>query len=144
MAWHISSEISCTVLSQAGDWRIWCLIQFMFIAQIYWMYFEKDFLKSNTSVHLCVLVWFQDNSAMENVPAVPSWRALHQLRVGGHGSEIHHRSHLQWLHLRLWVWHFYSSFPGNPEPLTSHNPTSFAFLSISQHYKHALDLLISS
>lgn len=59
-------------------------------------------LSVKCQVFACVCVYvLQDNSAMESVSPVPSRDASHQLRPGGHGPQVHHRPHLQRLHLSL-------------------------------------------
>lgn len=54
----------------------------------------------------------KDHSAMEDISSGSPRVSPNQLGPGGHGPEVHHRPHLQWLHFCLWVWHFHQALPG--------------------------------
>lgn len=64
---------------------------------------------SSSNVCFCVL---QNHCALEGIPSVSPWVSSHQLWAGGYGPKVHHRSNLQWLHLRLWVWHIHQALSG--------------------------------
>lgn len=54
----------------------------------------------------------QDNSPLEELSTGSTWSASHQFWAGGHGSEIHYWSDLQWLYFSFWIWHLYPTLSG--------------------------------
>lgn len=71
----------------------------------------------------------QDHCALEDVSSVTPWVSSHQLWAGGHGSQVHHRPHLQRLHLCLWVWYLHEAFSGSDQ-IQTHTHTYSAPLLI--------------
>ena len=58
---------------------------------------------------------FQDDSAVEALPADAFGGAPDRDGAGGDGAQVHHRPHLQRLHLKLRVRRIHQTLPGRKE-----------------------------
>jgi len=53
---------------------------------------------------LSVVVFYKDGGTMETVSASSFWSAQHRVSTWSDGTQIHHRSDVQRLHLNFWIW----------------------------------------
>ena len=69
-------------------------------------------MQQNNAICIWNYFWFQNHSSVEGFSQNSQRGSSNRGWPRGHGPQDNNRPHLQWIHLKLWVWRFHQAFSG--------------------------------